>query len=272
MKLSAAGSPTPRLDARLLMGVSLGRCAESIIAGQDENICADAQGAFERLVERRLASEPVAYIRGVKEFWSLELAVDRRVLIPRPDTEILVMALIERLGERKSPRIADVGTGSGAVALALATEMPGARILGMDISADSLEVARVNVSRHGLSERISLFRADLLGPLGTGALDAVAANLPYVATSKIETLHPGVRDHEPLIALDGGDDGLVLVRRLVRDAPRCLAAGGLIALEVADDQTDEVRRVLSDGTDFDDVQTHRDLGRLKRVVTAFRCG
>jgi release factor glutamine methyltransferase len=164
--------------------------------------------------------------------------------------------------------VADVGTGSGAVAVALARELPELRVIATDISAPALALARHNFAAHGVDKRVTAVEGDLLDPIGE-TLDCIAANLPYVATADIDTLDPGVRDHEPRLALDGGFDGLDLVRQLIDQAPRHLAPGALIALEVADVQAATVLELLG-AKGFENPAIHRDLGRLKRVVTALR--
>lgn len=269
-RLARAGLPTARLDARLLLGHVLGLTTEALLAHSGERPRWEQVAAFEALVDRRLAREPVAYIRGFKEFWSMELEVDPSVLIPRPDTEILVQACLDGWPDPAWDGVAaDVGTGSGAVALALARERPRARVAALDASRPALRLALRNARTHGLAGRVALAAADLLAPVAGSALDGVAANLPYVPTSRLDDLDPGVRDHEPALALDGGRDGLSTIRRLVGQATRCLRPGGLLALEVADDQASIVVDELA-RAGWRDVAPTRDLGRLKRVVTARR--
>jgi release factor glutamine methyltransferase len=268
--VSLASFPSPRLEARLLLAKVLGLTKEALIARDDEPLSAGSLLELDALVERRCAGEPVAYIRGVKEFWSLEIEVDPRVLIPRPDTEILVEACLDELDARPGAAWAvDVGTGSGAVALALASSVPALRVLATDASLDALRVAALNVGKHGLGDRIIVAAGDLLAPVAPARAVLVAANLPYVPTAGIPTLDPGIRDHEPHLALDGGPDGLALVRRLVAQAPAVLAPGGTLALEVADGQAGEVVTILGD-SGFRDVAIRPDLGRLKRVVAGRR--
>jgi len=268
-RLAEAGVPSPRLDARLLAGHVLGLEKEALIAREHERLSWEAHSSLRALVDRRLAGEPVAYLRGVKEFWSLELEVGPPVLIPRPDTEILVEACLElpALGG-ESPWAVDVGTGSGAVAIALACSRPRLRVLATDVSRAALRIARRNCARHDVLDRVILAAGDLLSPL-RGAADCIAANLPYVPTDEIADLDPGIRDHEPHVAIDGGRDGLSLVRRLVAEAEHGLRPGGLLALEVADAQAGRTASMLQAGA-WTHVSIREDLGRLKRVVTALR--
>ncbi|MBW2261942.1 MAG: peptide chain release factor N(5)-glutamine methyltransferase [Deltaproteobacteria bacterium] len=268
-RLAEAGVPSPRLDARLLAGQVLGMDREALLAREHERISWEGHTSLSALVDRRIAGEPVAYIRGVKEFWSLELEVGPDVLIPRPDTEILVEACLEDPAlEGKRSLAVDVGTGSGAVAIALASSRPRLRVLATDVSRRALAVARRNCVRHGVLDRVALVAGDLLSVLRGGA-DCIAANLPYIPTDEIPDLDPGIRDNEPREAIDGGPDGLALVRRLVAEAADGLRPGGLLALEIADTQAGRTASMLSD-RDWTLVAVREDLGRLKRVVTARR--
>jgi release factor glutamine methyltransferase len=268
-RLAGAGLPSPRLDARLLAGHVLGLDKEALIAREHERLSWQAHASLTALVDRRLTGEPVAYLRGVKEFWSLELEVGPDVLIPRPDTEILVEACLDHPAlEGGSAWAVDVGTGSGAVAIALARSLPGLRVLATDASRAALRIARRNCARHRVLDRVILAAGDLLSPL-RGAADCIAANLPYVPTDEIAGLDPGIRDHEPRVAIDGGRDGLDLVRRLVQQAGHGLRPGGLLALEVTDAQAGRTASMLPAGI-WTHVSIREDLGRLKRVVTARR--
>ncbi len=274
-RLEGARLPSPRTDARLLLGHVLGMTKEAIIAHGADAIPPAALAAYGRLVERRLGGEPVAYLRGVKEFWSLPFIVDSRVLIPRPDTEILVDACIRALGGAADGTwVADVGTGCGAVAVAIAHTLPWVRVIATDTSQGALLLARANVGRHGLGHRIALARADLLSPVRTGraALGCVAANLPYVPDGEIDGLDAGVRDHEPREALAGGEDGLAMVRRLASAAPAAILPGGTLALEIADSQAGIVAAMLDADPAWTGVRMERDMGGLKRVVVARRAG
>lgn len=272
-KLAGAGLPSPRLDARLLLGTVLDMSKEAVMAHENECISWDARERMDGLVDRRCGSEPVAYLRGVKEFWSLELDVTPAVLIPRPDTESLVEACLRAMAlVRAGTWAVDVGTGSGAVALALAHAEPSLSLLALDVSTEALAVARTNVRKHAMTGRVIPAAGDLLAPLRQGleSVACIAANLPYIATDEIPDLDPGIRDHEPRLAIDGGPDGLALVRRLVDEAPSRLAPGGLIALEVADHRATEVASMLGSSGPWHGVRLEQDLGRLKRVVTARR--
>jgi release factor glutamine methyltransferase len=187
----------------------------------------------ESLIGRRLRHEPAAYLMGRREFYGLDVTVAPGVLIPRPDTETLVeeaLAIALSLGETH-PAIADVGCGSGAIAVALAVNLPRAALFAIDTAQRALEITRLNAERHGVADRIEVLEGDLLAPL-RGPVDLIAANLPYVMSSEIPTLEPEVRSYEPREALDGGDDGLDVIRRLLDAAPSSLRSGGAVLLEI----------------------------------------
>jgi release factor glutamine methyltransferase len=255
--LSRAGCDTPRLDAELLLGSVLGVDRARLVMDSGSPLASAAATRFGDLVARRAAREPVAYILGRQAFRYLELAVDPRVLIPRPETELLVEV---GLTLKSGARVIDVGTGSGAVALALAHERPDLRVVGIDVSEDALAVARANAARLGLD--VEFVCGDLLGGVPG---DAVLANLPYVASRDTGALAPEIGSFEPGLALFGGEDGLDLVRRLVA----MLDGVGLVALEVGFDQADRVAALLS-GAGYTSVERLRDLAGHERVVLARR--
>jgi release factor glutamine methyltransferase len=250
--LSAAGCETPRLDAEILLAFALGVKRSRLLIDQ-----LPVPAAFEDLLARRAAREPVAYITGVKEFRRLSLAVDPRVLIPRPETELLVEA---GLGLGAGSRVADVGTGSGAVALALKDERPDLSVTGLDVSADALDVARGNAERLGLD--VQFVMADLLD---SGPYDAVLANLPYVPAGAARGLPPEITRYEPPESLYGGEDGLDLIRRL---ADR-LGDVSLVALEVGVGQAASVRELVR-GAGFGSISVLADLAGIERVVVGRR--
>ncbi len=235
----------------------------------DRLLTADEQAVLERLAERRLAREPLAYILGEREFYGLTFIVDRRVLIPRPETETLV-DLVLAWARRRSPdglglALADIGTGSGCIAVALAVHLSGAHIIATDASADALEVARLNVERHGLRERFELRQGDLLEPL-VEPVDAIVANLPYVAESDVEALAPEIREHEPRSALFAGAAGLDLQRRLIQTAPAHLEAAGALFIELDPRQAETLCLLAEDVFPQATVSLHRDLSGLARVL------
>ena len=254
-RLAAAGCESPRLDAGLLLAEALGTSRTALYLRVPRPLEPSARERFEKLIARRVEREPVAYILGRKPFRRLELEVDRRVMIPRPETELLVEV---GLNLPRRARVADVGTGSGAVALALADERPDLALTAIDASADALVVARANARRLGLD--VCFLHGDLL--VG-GPYDAVLANLPYVADG--EPLPAEIARYEPPEALHGGRDGLDVVRRLVRLA----ATLPMLALEVGAGQAGAVADLLG-AAGFRDVDRRRDLAGHERVVVARR--
>jgi release factor glutamine methyltransferase len=258
-RLRASGSESARLDAELLLGWAIGAERTAVIAHPDAPVGADAATAFEAALVRREAGEPVAYIRGIKEFHGLAFEVDRRALIPRPETELLVSEAEREVAWRltsapRSPgtpnvRIVDVGTGSGAVAIALASllaarrMLPEVTILAVDSSADALALARENAVGHAVADTVEFVEADLL-PATEGPFDLILANLPYIPSAEVDRL-PVAAAFEPRVALDGGPDGLAVIRRLVASLPAALAAGGSALLEIGFDQGPAVGAIVA---------------------------
>jgi release factor glutamine methyltransferase len=260
---------TPRLDAELLVAHALGLPRVQLYVQYDRPLVPDELAAIRALIKRRQAGESVAYLVGKKEFWGLEFTVDARVLVPRPDTETLIEEARERLAGAavESLRVADVGTGSGAIALTLAKLFPAASVFAVDVSPGALEVARSNGERLGLA--VTFLEGDLAEPLaGKAPFSLVVANLPYIPSGELAALPAEVRV-EPSLALDGGPDGLALVRRLVADAPPLLGPGGVLALEIGAGQAAATAELLG-GAGFTDVQTRRDLGGVERVVSGVK--
>jgi release factor glutamine methyltransferase len=270
--LRAAGCGTPRLDAEVLLAHVTGRSRESLLARPEGALTAGEDLAYEEAVVRRAGGWPLAYITGRREFFSLDLEVGPGVLIPRPETELLVevaVALASPPVARSGPGLvlADIGTGSGAVAVALASLLPGVVIYATDTSEAALEVAERNVKRLGLGGRVRLRRGDLLDALPV-PVDGVVANLPYVADPDWEGLPREVRDFEPPGSLRGGPDGLDLFRRLAAGLPAYLLPGGFVCLEVGPGQAGPVARLLLETGVFETVARHLDLAGHERVVSA----
>jgi release factor glutamine methyltransferase len=259
------GVASPRLDAELLAAHALGLSRVQLYTQFDRPLEAAELAALRELVKRRQAGEPVAYITGRKEFWSLDLEVDARVLVPRPDSEAAVEEALARVGD--GARVADVGTGSGAIALALAKARPDLTVFASDLSTDALAVAGANALRLGLA--VTFVEGSLLAPLRASCpFDLVVANLPYVPTADIAGLPAEVRC-EPRLALDGGQDGLALVRELVAEATGVLAPGGALVLEIGAGQATACAELLG-AAGFEDVRCRRDLGGVERVVSGRR--
>ncbi len=235
--------PKPRLDAEVLLASLLGLKRVDLYLKYDQPLNQKELAGFRKMVRRRANREPVAYIVGRKEFYGLDLKVDPRVLVPRPETELLVDEALRLAGEKwpapDEPKnvpinIIDLGTGSGAIALALATQLPSASIWALDISESALEAARVNVSRFESGSRIRLAQSDLLSAVSdqTEFFHLILANLPYVPEKFFSEMDPDVRDFEPKQALDGGEDGLVLIKRAIVEARPLLKSGGALILEM----------------------------------------
>jgi release factor glutamine methyltransferase len=259
-------SRTPWLDARLLAQYVTGLDASAVIAYGDTSIDTHRRRRLFELVERRAAGEPVAYIIGRKSFCGLEIAVDRRALVPRPETEELVLACVDDWGGQ-APAIAEIGTGSGAIACALAHLIPKAHITASDISVEALELAAHNVNELGFAEQVTLVHSNLFTAFPDDArFDIVIANLPYVGTDNLDELHAGVRDHEPARALFGGSDGLDVYRSLLTQLPERLRTGGALYFECAPRNAYSLRSLVAEI--FADAQTEikKDAAGLERMV------
>ncbi len=279
VQLREAGSPTPRLDAELLVAHAFGRDRAWLLAHPEAPVNDEAADQLDGWVSRRAQGEPIAYIRGFKEWFSLQVRTDRRALIPRPETELLVEAaiaeIVERLARDTRPiSVWEVGTGSGAVTLALALRFRTAvalgriRLVASDASADALELAAENLAAHGVAGLVSLACADLLEPAGRALPlpDVVVANLPYVASDEVDERRGSLR-YEPRGALDGGRDGLDVVRRLLEQLPRQMADDGVALLEIGAEQAPAIVELALPGTL---VSFAPDLAGIERVVRIAR--
>ena len=248
-KFAAAGLDSPQLDARILVGHALGLDHAALLAAAERVLSADEDSAIAVLVERRLAHEPVARIVGTKEFWSLDLRIDDATLVPRPETETVVeaaLAAIDRRGARaraRALRIVDLGTGSGAILLALLSELKNAHGIGSDINPRALAVARDNAVRLGQSN-VAFVACDLAAAL-RGPFDLIVANPPYIASSDIATLAPEVRLFDPRLALDGGADGLNFYRAIAAAAAELLTPDGAVVVEIGAGQAEPVATIFA---------------------------
>jgi release factor glutamine methyltransferase len=267
-RLQEAGIEDSALEAEVLLRHALGLDRAGLFSRSDEAVPAGALSRFDSYVERRLKHEPTAYITGVREFFGIEFEVSPAVLIPRPETETLVEAAIElarpRSRIRRGPVIADIGTGSGAVAIALALNVARSDVYAVDSSAEALAVARRNAERLG-ADRVLCLRGDLLTPLPE-YVDVLVANLPYVRSDQIQQLAPEVREYEPRAALDGGPDGLTVIGRFLRDAPSFLRPNGAVCLEFGDGQTEAVRDLARRAFPGLRLQIRKDLAGRDRVL------
>lgn len=265
---SERGIETARLDAEVLLSHALGVPRLQLYVDFDKPIAEGERAGFRELVVRRGRDRvPVSQLLGFREFWSLELQVTGDVLSPRPETETLVEAALAGCPEREhSYRILDVGTGSGAIALALASERPSADVTATDISPEALQIARANADKLLLSDRLRFLEGDLFEACPGEQFDLVVSNPPYVAERDREGLPPEL-DHEPEVALFGGEDGFAVVSRLIAQVSRALMPGGVFAVEVGHDQTERTAKECSEAGLLE-VETRRDLARRPRVVMA----
>jgi release factor glutamine methyltransferase len=258
-------SANPLRDAELLLMHALGISRTAVIATPDKELTADELSRFETVVGARATGQPVQHILGVQEFYGLEFEVSPAVLIPRPETEHLVEAVLNRVEHGQLLQIADVGTGSGAIAIALATQLPQARVWASDMSPEALAVAARNAERHGVSRRIEFARADLLAGCLAGAIDVVASNPPYIAEDERGTLAIEVREFEPAAALFAGATGYEVYERLLPQAQNSLKPGGLLALEMGFGQSKRMREMLRE---WSSVEVLPDLAGVPRVALA----
>jgi release factor glutamine methyltransferase len=269
-RFRAAGIESPELDARVLIGHALGVDHAGLAAAATQQLSDLTASEIERLGARRVSGEPVARIVGKKEFWSLPLAVTPAVLVPRPETETVVelaLAFLEQDGERtRALRIADLGTGSGAILLALLSELPNAQGIGTDIDANALGVARANARQLRLGGRAEFVVSDY-GAALQGPFDIVVSNPPYVASAGIAGLAPEVRDHDPRHALDGGADGLAAYRAIAADAPRLLQPAGHLVVEIGARQEREVAELFA-AAGLAIAGTRHDLAGMARAIAA----
>lgn len=273
--LGSRGSESPRLDAEVLLAHVRGCPRILLYTAFDQVVSDEERSRFRELVKRRGGGEPVAYLVGSKEFFSLDFAVSPAVLVPRPETEGLVVRALdlckERPADQPPPRIIDVGTGSGAIAVTLAKQLPAAEIVATDISAAALAVARANAARHGAEERVTFVECDLLAcPEAAGPWDIIVSNPPYVREDESASLPDAVRLHEPRQALVGGETGVEVIRRLVGQAADRLAAGGWLLIEIGPSTAAAARDVIAAVAGLEPGPTLNDLAGLPRIVQARR--
>lgn len=307
--LKKHGSETPRLDAEILLAHARGCPRIALYTHFEEPLSEPVRARMRELVQRRAQSEPVAYLVGHREFFSLDFQVTRDVLIPRPDTETLVMAVLDAIkpsfqsprprigGEGQGegtnapndsnsphpnpphskgrgdntnvaePRVLDLCTGSGCVAIAVAKNCPSAQITATDLSPAALDVARGNAQKHQIQHRIQFHGGDLFAALPSMAqFDIIATNPPYVATAELDALAQDIRKYEPRIALDGGPDGLDIVRRIIVEAPGRLAPGGWLFIEISPEQSETVQQLLAANGVFTEIGVKKDLAGRARVA------
>lgn len=273
--LAQHGVGESRLEAEILLAHATARSRLSFYVGPDQPLTAEQESVYRELLRRRAEGEPLAYLCGEKEFFSLPLYVNRAVLIPRPETEHVVEAALEVLRETarsgRQPVFFDVGTGSGAIAIAILVHLPESRAIASDISAVALDVARRNAERHGVADRLTLIGGDLFGGF-EGQVDVVVANPPYVSEEERNLLAREVREYEPSEALFAGRDGLAVIRRLVDQAPNYLPPGGRLVFEIGYSKDAAVRNLMEADGRWMDLKIRNDLAGIPRVVIARRTG
>ena len=256
----------PAIDARLLLEVAADVTRTDIITDPYRVLTDTQMATLEDFLGRRAAREPVSHIIGRKGFWKILLQVNKNVLTPRPETEVIVDEVLKAFPEAMPFSMLDLGVGSGTILLAVLAERPAAKGLGIDVSEDALAVARENAANLDLAGRVALMRGDWTTGLGDESFDLVVSNPPYIATDVIETLEPEVRDHEPRLALDGGADGLDAYRVLAGEILRVLKPGAMFAVEIGYDQSAAVEALFKDAG-AQNVKTIKDLSTHDRVVT-----
>jgi release factor glutamine methyltransferase len=266
-RLTLAGLDCARQDALRLMAQALGTDRLTVYVEPRRSVDARAAGSFRALLDRRAAHEPVQHILGFEEFRGLKIAVTPDVLIPRPETEGLVERALELLAERPGALVADIGTGSGAIACALAAARPDLEVLAVDQSLGALTVASDNVRALGLASRVRLLAGDLLDPLASlgGSLDMVVANPPYLPSGIIAGLPAEVERFEPRLALDGGPDGMRVLRRIITEAPRSLRPGAWLLMEIGEEQAGPLASLMA-AEGFSRIGARRDLRDVERYI------
>ena len=268
-ELADSGVPDPRRDAALLVAFATGRDGTFLIAHPEADLTLNEEKLLSEMIRRRSAREPIQYITGRQEFYGLEFKVSPDVLIPRPETELLVESAIRFLDGKTPPRFCEIGTGSGCISIAVLHELKDAIAVAGDVSNDALAIAHANANKHGVVDRIRFVNSDVFAKIPNEEFDAVLSNPPYVPERDLETLQAEVRDHEPVVALTAGPDGLAVIERIVSDAPSRLGAGGILIMEIGFSQGEKVGRMLSNDV-WKKVEFMADLQRIPRILMAVK--
>lgn len=269
--LKQHGAESPRLDAEVLLAHALG-CKRIALYTRFEEVPAEAiRNAFKALVKKRAEGAPVAYLVGRKEFYSLDFHVEEGVLIPRPDTELLVVTVLDLIKARGGAdvMIADIGTGTGAIAVAIAKHAPSAKVVAIDVNPQAVALAKKNAEKHGVAERVAPIEGDLFSKVKVSRrFDFIVSNPPYVTTNELMSLDPTVRDHEPHLALDGGPEGTNVIEQILAVAPERLADGGELLIEISPMIAQRVEGLVNAAPGLEFVTTLKDLSQLARVTHA----
>lgn len=269
--LTKKSMESPRLEAQILLAHVLKCPRIELVARSAEEISDTQRGQFRELIKRRVDGWPVAYLTGEKEFYLLKFDVTPAVLIPRPETETLVLEALRLLKPQTAPTVLELGTGSGCIAVSVAHQKKDARVTATDISPDALDIARGNAKKHGVASRINFVQGDLFDPVpGAIAFDLIVSNPPYVTPGEFSTLAPEVRDHEPRLALDGGPDGLAFYRRIANGVETRLKPGGSVLVEIGESQDEAVRGLFAERPELEVANTLKDAAGHTRVVCARR--
>lgn len=261
-----AHSETPRLDAEILLAHAWGCPRIQLYTRYDLPLPMPVRETMRELVKRRATAEPVAYLVGHREFFSLEFEIRPGVFIPRPATEALVLEGLEQIRRIENPRVVDLCTGSGCVAVSLAKNAPVAQVTAVDLNPVAVDLARANAERHGVDSRLRVVEGDLFGPLEGEVFDVIVSNPPYVREDEMAELPPDVRDHEPRLALAAGNDGLDVIRRILDESPRYLADKGALLIELSPEQAPAAAALFRQTGRFDTVRIVKDLDRNDRLV------
>ena len=273
-RLRSEGIDRPRTNAELLLGAVLNAKKIDLYLGRDRVLTPQQTDKFNEFIRERISGRPLQYIMGSTEFFGLEFKVDESVLIPRPETETLVETAIQHLKDCPQPKIIDLGTGSGAIAVSLAKNLKGSFVFAADISPDALKVAEENARTNGVEDWIQFLCGDLFEPLKDrkleGLVDCVASNPPYVSAAEFDQLPKEVRDYEPIVALKTDQEGTFFHEKIIRGSAEYLKKEGLLALEVGWGQAGRVADLVRDSVSFDRVRVIKDLGGIERIVIARR--
>ena len=264
-RLTAARVPSPRMNAELLLMFTLNSDRAYLYAHPEHELGSDGQSRYDQVLDQRIQGVPAQYIIGHQEFWGMDFIVSPAVLIPRPETEHVIETVLPLARTVTNPRIADVGTGSGCIALALAKELPQATIHATDISSDALDIARANAVRHQLENRIHFHQVDLLQRLGNNRFDLVVSNPPYVGESEEDQVQLEVRKFEPRNAVFAGPTGLEVIQRLIPQADNALKPGGWVVIEISGTIVEGVKDLLNS---WSEVRITEDLQKIPRVASA----
>lgn len=272
MRLSAHRIEHARLDAELLLGHALGKDRAWILVHMQDPFEGPGRRIYESYIDRRAVREPLQYITGTQEFWGLPFSVTPAVLIPRPETELVVESAIRAGAATAAPVIVDLCTGSGCIAVSLAREYPRVRIFATDRSGAALDIARRNARQNNVADRIRFLEGDLFEPLSEmdliGRVDIIAANPPYIRSAELPALQPEVRDFEPEMALIAGPAGTEIAQRIINEAPAYLRSGGSLIMEMGMGQTEELRRIISAAGAYTEPEVLKDLAGIERVIAA----